>query len=57
MHLFNFFLQFGQHLLEGGAYLKISYHKDKTFWLYIAISFTSWMSIFSWLNDLKLTLL
>ena len=26
-----FFLQFGQHLLEGGAYLKISYHKDKTF--------------------------
>ena len=33
----------GRHLFEGDAYLKDSYHKDKTFWLYNLIYF---MSIF-----------
>ena len=32
-----------RRLFEGGAYLKGSYHKDKTFWLYNLIYF---MSIF-----------
>ena len=32
-----------RRLFEGGAYLKDSYHKDKTFWLYNLIYF---MSIF-----------
>ena len=47
-----FFVSPVRRLFEGGAYLKGSYHKDKTFWLYNLVYF---MSIFSWLTDLKLT--
>ena len=36
-----------RRLFEGGAYLKDSYHKDKTFWLYNLIYF---MSIFQGLQ-------
>ena len=39
-----------RRLFEGGAYLKGSYHKDKTFWLYNLIYF---LSIFSWLFSRK----
>ena len=39
-----------RRLFEGGAYLKGSYHKDKTFWLYNLIYF---MIIFLWLFSRK----
>ena len=39
-----------RRLFVGGAYLKGSCHKDKTFWLYNLIYF---LSIFSWLFSRK----
>ena len=49
--LIKFFMSPVRLLFEGGVYLKVSYHNGKTFWLY---NFIYFMTIFSWLTDLKL---
>ena len=42
-----------RRLFEGGAYLKGSYHKDKTFWLYNLIYFMIIFFIAFFTQELK----